>query len=54
MNSPAREFSYGNVRESEEDLGIQLQSVLFEDLTYQIPVESMNNDILESELEESD
>ena len=47
MNSPAREFLYENVRESEEDLGIQLQSVLFEDLTYQIPVESMNNDIFE-------
>ena len=54
MNSPAREFSYGNVRESEEDLGIHLQSVLFEDLTNQIPDESMNNDILESELEESE
>lgn len=49
MNSPAREFSYENVRESEEDLGIQLQSVLFEDITYQIPVESMNNDILEED-----
>ena len=53
MNSPDLEFSYEDVRAAESELGLQLQSTLFDDITYQIPVEAMNNDILEEYIESS-